>query len=252
MRYAVFSDIHGNLEAFEAVMVFFKKENLDHFIFCGDLVGYGPNPSECTEIAMQMIYNGPENNLFIKGNHDAMISGDPCMRKEWFNSNAQIAIEFAKSKLSQKHINFLKNMPERIDHDEFTIVHGSPKDPLKEYMLSDHQFNESDDCWHVSPCFIGHTHLPCSLVATVSRPAVIEPLKQHSVLEIHPGEKVMINPGAVGQPRDGDWRASCGVYDSAKRTFVLHKIQYDFKTTQEKMRKENMPAPLIARLAQGL
>jgi predicted phosphodiesterase len=243
MRYGVFSDVHGNFEALKAVLDFYRKNGVEHFICCGDIVGYGPQPLECTE-ALQ----GLKSLTAVMGNHDAAMVGKMEMR--WFNANAGWAIDFARNQMTGRAMDFIANLPEKLEKDGFSVVHGSPRKPLTEYMLNELQFADNrDKC--VSPlCFIGHSHMPIYFRDTPAGAPAADFMRSMDRLVLPKGH-VMINPGSVGQPRDGDPRASCGIYDPERGLFDHYKVFYDVGATQKRMADLKMPGMLAERLSFG-
>lgn len=244
MRYGIFSDVHGNLEAFKAVLDFYARNGIKKLFFCGDLVGYGPNPLECVKLAA-----ATKNLYLVLGNHDAAVLGK--MKVKWFNDAAAYAIEQTRFRLTGEAMEFLKHIPLRIETKDFTMVHGSPSKPLVEYLISEMQFFENMKLWKTSPCFVGHTHIPCSFSCDTNGFPHMELLRNKPKVKVDT-DKVLINPGSVGQPRDGDPRASCGIYDGFMKVFELHRIPYDIHMTQLKMRQNGMSNLLIERLGMGL
>ena len=243
MRYGVFSDVHGNYEALRAVLDFFRKNGVTEHICCGDLVGYGPQPLECVEAAASL-----KKLHMVIGNHDGALTGK--MELRWFNPNAAAALEFAREKLDGPALAFLAGLPEKIETAAFTVVHGSPRKPLTEYLLSETQFMDSASCWKTSPCFIGHSHMPLYFLSKgggLPQTDFLKPLARVSAAE----GQVMINPGSVGQPRDGDPRASCGIYDPERKVFELFRVFYDVEATQKRMGEMRLPAMLAERLSFG-
>jgi predicted phosphodiesterase len=244
MIYGVFSDVHGNYEALKAVLEFFRKNKAQRFICCGDLVGYGPQPSECVREIMAM----PDITVVL-GNHDAALTAKMDLR--WFNHNALAAIEFAGKKLSGEELAYLAALPETVKTGDFTLVHGSPRRPLTEYLLSEPQFTENLPYWETSPCFMGHSHLPVYFRVSEGSMPETDFLRPMSKVMLD-GVRYMLNPGSVGQPRDGNPRASCGLYDPQKKTFEIFRVDYDFTKTQELMKAADLPQVLIERVAFGL
>ena len=243
MRYAVFSDVHSNYEALKSSLNEMKKLEVEGYIFCGDLIGYGPQPVECAAAIRKL-----NNAHIVLGNHDAALIGKIDIK--WFNEGAAKTIEYSSKTLDGETISWLASLPERIDTPDFTVVHGSPRNTLKEYLLSESQF--FDNLQYVSNpvCFIGHSHMPmcfCKKEGNMVFSDFIKPLEK---LLLKNG-KYFINPGAVGQPRDGNPLASFGVYDSTKKTFELIRVKYDVLTVQKLMSKIGLPALLIERLAMG-
>ncbi len=244
MIYGVFSDIHGNYEALNAVLDFFRKNKAENFICCGDLVGYGPQSSECVRTVM-----GLKNISVVLGNHDAALIGR--LEMKWFNRNAVAALEFGRKTLTGAELAYLATLPEMIKAGDFTAVHGSPRAPLTEYLLSEAQFSENMRHWETSPCFIGHSHLPVYFRQSDGEaPETGFLLPMARVLLS--GVRYVLIPGSAGQPRDGNPRASCGLYDSGRNTFEVFRVDYDFAKTQSLMRDAGFPQVLIERLAFGL
>ncbi|MDO8805075.1 MAG: metallophosphoesterase family protein [Elusimicrobiota bacterium] len=242
MKYGVFSDVHGNYVALKAVLDFYKRNGVENFICCGDIVGYGPQPLECAEAL-----RGLKNLITVMGNHDAALVGK--MDLKWFNPNAAWAIEFARGKFTGQAMDFLSRLPERIETKDFTVVHGSPRKPLTEYLLSEGQFTDNAGNWTVSPCFIGHSHMP--LYFSEGENGIPETDFIKPLVKIFVKGKLMLNPGSVGQPRDGDTRAACGIYDSDKKYFELYRVFYNVETVQKMMEVLKMPGILSERLSFG-
>jgi predicted phosphodiesterase len=244
MIYGVFSDVHANYEALKAVLAFFRKNKAEHFICCGDLVGYGSQPSECVRAVM-----GLPNISIVLGNHDAALTGRIEMR--WFNRNAVEALDFARARLSGAELAYLAALPETVKTADFTLVHGSPKKPLTEYLLSEVQFTENLRYWETSPCFIGHSHMPVYFRQADGAIPETDFLLPMSKVMLS-GVRYMLNPGSVGQPRDGNPRASCGLYDSKKKIFEVFRVDYNVAKAQELMKAGGLPQMLVERLAFGL
>jgi len=394
MRYAIFTDIHANLEALEAVLARIdelgKKEPIDQIWFLGDLVGYGPNPNECIETLRA------RTDMIIAGNHDWAAVGK--LDLEDFSAAARVSAEWTAEQLTQEHREFLRNLPERLEKSECTLVHGSPYGPLWEYLTSEVLAERSFQYFNSRYCVVGHTHVPvifhqpdimaneptrlletpdpellasldeaklgenerdedtaemAAIVLTsqkarsteavhsdsengytstdiappeqsgveqkempkIPEPPVIEasssedkeneeinettavvayeiPHKTTSEDEIQNAEerlndeieellellglsqsmvrvtnemiappdgpwepqkgyRAIINPGGVGQPRDGDPRAAFMVYDSERNTFEFYRVPYAFEKTQEKIIQAGLPQYLAVRLAYG-
>jgi predicted phosphodiesterase len=244
MIYGVFSDIHGNYEALKAVLDFFRKNEVKSFICCGDLVGYGPQSSECVREVMRL-----KSARVVLGNHDAALTGRLEMR--WFNTNAVASLEFARKTMSGAELAWLADLPETLETADFTMFHGSPRKPLTEYMLSEAMFSENLSYWRVSPCFVGHSHLPVYFRQSEGEPPETDFLLPMAKVRLD-GLRYVLNPGSVGQPRDGNPRASCGLYDSGRKTFEVFRMDYDAAKTQDLMKAAGLPQVLIERLAFGL
>jgi predicted phosphodiesterase len=244
MRYLVVSDIHANIHALDAVL-----ENAGDFdkIWClGDVVGYGPNPNECIERLQEF------SHVCVAGNHDwAAIER---LDLNDFNNDAQTATLWTKEQLTDDSVAYLEGLPQKHVQDGVTFVHGSPREPVWEYILfpgiAKTQFAHFD----TAVCFVGHTHAPVIFSYYQSRkgPEVCEtsvlPIEEKIVVG---EERQIINPGSVGQPRDGDSRAAYAIFDTESREFEHFRVEYSIKQVQEAMREQDLPSRLIARLAYG-
>ena len=243
MRVAILADIHANLTAFEAVLTDVKQQGGVNDFWClGDVVGYGPDPHECIALLQKVC------KVCVAGNHDRAAAGK--IDTSEFNPQAAEANEWTSQQLTPSDAKYLSNLPLTIEKSEFTLAHGSPRDPIWEYLFSVTEAAENLEAFSTPYCFVGHTHQP--LVFTFGR------LKEGGVTRLeHESEVVLaekrliLNPGGVGQPRDGDPRASYGIYDSSIRTFTLYRVAYDIKAVQERMHEHGLPAMLIARLGMG-
>jgi len=243
MRIAVLADIHANLTAFKAVLADIERHSGVSETWClGDVVGYGPDPRECIVLAQKVC------RYCVAGNHDRAAIGK--IDTSDFNSQAAEANEWTTQQLKPEDIRYLSNLPLTVEKGEFTLAHGSPRDPIWEYLFSTNEAAENLDAFNTSYCLVGHTHQPLVFSFGRFRESTTTKLEHES--EIVLGEKrLVINPGSVGQPRDGDPRASYGIYDSTIRTFTLYRVAYDIKSVQERMRAHGLPAMLIARLEMG-
>jgi predicted phosphodiesterase len=241
VRYAILSDIHSNLTALEAVLADLEKRGNADEIWClGDTVGYGPDPHECLEIVLKRC------KLCVAGNHDLATIGK--LDTSNFNQNAARATHWTNSQLGEVEISFLAGLPLKIEKYGFTLVHGSPRAPVLEYIISIQEAEENLAYFTTDFCLIGHTHatqfFECRETCTCIRPGPGTSLK----LTDH---RYYINPGGVGQPRDGDPRASYALYDSETLTMVFHRVIYDVSAVQNRMRKAGLPLRLIERLSFG-
>jgi predicted phosphodiesterase len=244
MLYGVFSDVHSNFQAFEKVLELFKKNNVKNFICCGDIVGYGPQPAECLSALMAL-----ENLSIVLGNHDAVVCGK--MDIKWFNSVAIKAIKIVNEELSGAMLGVLASTPDFVENKEFTLVHGSPKKHLTEYLINEEQFIVNLEFWKTPVCFNGHSHLP-AYFKYLEGGILKDSLAQGQKIIMDKTARYMFNPGSVGQPRDGNPMASCGIYDSENKSFQILRVDYDREKTQKLMKDKNMPQPLIDRLRFGL
>jgi len=243
MLYAIIADIHANLAAFSAVLEDIKSRGEIEEIWClGDVVGYGPDPHECIELLKQ------HKHVCIAGNHDMGATGK--IDTHFFNPNAAAVCEWTSQQLSREDIKYLENLPTTLETGDFTLVHGSPREPIWEYMISISGAKENFSYFQSKYCLIGHSHMPLTFRKNedgVCSFAQFNP----DIRQIIGKDRMIINPGAVGQPRDGDPRASYALYDTEISTIRLHRVQYNIEATQNKMTKLNLPLPLVSRLSFG-
>ena len=242
MRALIVSDVHSNLEAFQSVISDAESRGaVDETWSLGDLVGYGPDPVAVVD----MLMDRPHQT--VAGNHDLASIGKISL--EAFNPHAAAANSWTAEQLSMKQAAFIEAQKLRLELDEFTLVHGSPRDPIWEYVISEQAavatFMSFDTYW----CLLGHSHIPF-LCRSTGDGAVFEDFPLDAPVSLT-SERTIINPGSVGQPRDGDPRASYAIYDSDSSTIVHHRVAYDIAVTQEKMRNHELPDALIERLAVG-
>ena len=242
MRILIVSDIHSNLEAFQSVLEDAdSRGGFDQMWSLGDLVGYGPDPGACIDIIRKY------EHLGVAGNHDLAAIGK--LSLEDFNPHAAAANRWTSAQLTEEQTAYLGELPLKLELEEFTVVHGSPRDPIWEYVVSVSSVAASFLHLDTCRCLVGHSHIPFLCRPTEDGVVFVEfPLDTPVALG---DERVIINPGAVGQPRDGDPRASYAVYDSEAGVVFHNRVEYDIRTTQEKMRRCGLPRFLIERLAHG-
>lgn len=245
MLIGVFSDVHGNLEALNACLARFKKEGVKHYICCGDIIGYGPDPEECVRKVSAL-----PNLKCVVGNHDAVFV-EPEI-ESLFNYDAKVALERSKTLLTEKSIRFLVGLPPILNGTNFTAVHGTLADPIKEYFTSCSQFRSNADLWQGQICFVGHTHLPFYLKGTEKRCAIFLNRKEDATVRFQDKARYVVNPGAVGKPRDKNPQSSFGIWDTNKNTFRFIRETYDLRPTLKKMKERKFPSFLIDSLALGL
>jgi diadenosine tetraphosphatase ApaH/serine/threonine PP2A family protein phosphatase len=211
-------------------------------VWClGDVVGYGPDPSECISFVREKC------SLCVAGNHDLAVAG--VIGTEDFNEDAAQAVLWSRAQLTPGEKDYLAGLPLRVEHGRFTLVHGSLRDPVWEYVWSPQGAEGSLAVLNTGFCLVGHTHIP-ALYAEGGKGAGVEEL---AVLENAAlgDRRCLLNPGAVGQPRDGDPRASFVIIDTEARTFSLLRTPYDVRGVQNRMRERGLPGRLIERLPLG-
>ncbi len=239
MRFAVLSDIHGNLEALEAVLADARAHHCTHFVCLGDIVGYNANPSECVQLIQEL------ECPVVKGNHDEQAAIDASTKG--FNELAEEAIGWTRQHLSREEKRWLTELRLTRQVRDFTIVHATLDTPRQwGYVFNDLDAIASFTYQHTSLCFFGHTHWPTAFVCDES---VRRIAPGHIV--IIPDKKYFINAGSVGQPRDRDWRAAYCIFHCDRHTVEQRRVKYDLATTQRKIREAGLPERLASRLAQG-
>ena len=240
MRFAIFSDIHANLEALEAAHADARARRCTHFVCLGDVVGYNANPREC--IARVRELGCP----VVKGNHDeeATLSAS----SERFNELAERAIQWTRDNLGDQDKEWLRSLPLQKQVHHFTIVHATLDTPGQwGYVFNTLDAVASFTYQRTAVCFFGHTHVPMVFIRGQS--GVRQERKEH--IRIEPGRKYFINVGSVGQPRDGNWRAAYCIYDIESNLVELLRVKYDLATAQKKIAEAGLPQPLAERLAIG-
>ena len=244
MRCAIIADIHANLAALKAVLVDVKQRGGVEEIWClGDIVGYGPDPHDCIELLRRT------KHICVVGNHDLAAVGQ--IDTADFNPDAVTVSEWTAEHLNSQDVRYIKNLPRVINKDDFTIVHGSPREPIWEYVLSISGARENFAYFKTQFCLLAHTHVPAAFSydeGGVCSFRQFAPEKELVLAE----ERLIINPGAVGQSRDGDPRASYAIYDSDKQRFWLYRVPYDITETQSRMVEQKLPMRLVARLSHGV
>ncbi|NWF64597.1 MAG: metallophosphoesterase family protein [Chloroflexi bacterium] len=242
MRILVMSDIHANYTALEAVLK--DAGQVDETWCLGDLVGYGPDPNAVVEEVQEI-----KNLTCLMGNHDIAIAGR--MPLETFNGDARRSLMYHEQVLSASNMEFIKSLPSKPKvRGEATMVHGSPRDPLWEYILNANTASMNFDHFNTPWCFIGHSHIQSSFTLKVDTGRVIvEQNKPDVTLQLHP--KLILNPGSVGQPRDRDPRAAYAIYDAQARTWTPKRVMYNISEVQQRIRAAGLPEKHATRIAEG-
>lgn len=240
-RILVFSDIHANLTALEAVLA--AAGEVDAFWCLGDLVGYGPDPNQCIERIRRL-----PGLVCLIGNHDAAALGQISL--DAFNTEARLSLEWARANLSQSSLQYLASLPEKVVIDQVTLVHGSPRSPVWEYILDRTTARSNFLYFETSLCFSGHTHMACAYLLNHSSPdpQLLIP-KSNEPIQIT--GRAILNPGSVGQPRDHDPRASFAFFYPEENAWELRRVEYDIASVQERIQKAQLPRRHAQRLSQG-
>ena len=239
MRIAVLSDIHSNLVALDAVLA--HLGSVDAIWQLGDVVGYGPDPDG---VVARL---GEVGAVGVRGNHDAAAVGGSEI--EWFNPDARAAIEWTRDRISPPTKAWLQALPERLIETDYTLVHGSPREPLWEYITSSPVARANLTFIETRFGLHGHTHLPIAWAEEDGR-----------IVSIAPGDgstfeqsgRALLNPGSVGQPRDGIPDSSYMVIDTERDVVTWHRVPYDIEAVQTAMQKVGLPSRLVQRLSYGI
>jgi predicted phosphodiesterase len=240
MRIAVLSDIHGNLPALEAVLAALKP--YDAVWELGDIVGYGPQPDEVVALLTA------EGATGVRGNHDSAAIG--LLDTDAFNDDARTAVEWTADRIEPRTRDWLAALPLTSTDGPFTLVHGSPRDPTWEYVYSAGVARANMPLFETAYCLVGHTHVP---LVFRQRGSKVEGVGVREGTPLALGsERLVINPGSVGQPRDGDPRASALLVDMDAASLEWHRVDYDIGQVQELMERAGLPRRLSARLQFGL
>ena len=245
MRYLIASDIHGNWEALQAVLED-AAGDYDRVLSCGDLVGYGAEPNCVVDWARERAA------VVVRGNHDKVCAGIEEM--EWFNPTAQAAVHWTRRELTAANLEYLRGLPRGpVGVESFQVLHGSPIHE-DDYLMGLHDADGLAGYLGVGVSFFGHTHVQggCLWVRrSVRRIPGADAGETRRVLELEPDLVYLINPGSVGQPRDGDPRAAYSLYDSEERVVAHCRVPYDVAAAQRKMRAVGLPERLVMRLERG-
>jgi predicted phosphodiesterase len=241
--YGIVSDVHGNQEAFSSTLAYLTGLGVNEIYCLGDLVGYGQGAAECVELVRKY------NVRCIQGNHDAQIRPprDPRMREE-----AQIALDIAMKQLTPEQMQWLQNLKhERVVDNRMVLVHGALTG-RDDYILNNEAIKVNmrilaEKYAGLNLCFFGHSHVSMVLGSGETRVNIGE----SDIIDLNPGKRYLINPGSVGQPRDGIPKASFVIYDSAASQITFVRLEYDIKLEQDRMKKAGLPDKLWQRLALG-
>lgn len=243
MRYAIFSDVHGNLQALESVAKRMDQLKVDRRICLGDVVGYGGNPNECVERVAQIA------DLTIAGNHDHAVLGTTDVG--YFNSNAQAAVFWTREILRERSREFLGDLPLVAGEGYLFFVHGSPREPERwHYVLSTPEADLNFEYFDTDLCLIGHSHRPFLATKRGEDQCTVRALNEDRIL-IEEGSRYIVNEGSVGQPRDGDPRACFLILDAEERSAKIERVPYDIAGAQRAILEAGLPPALADRLRYG-
>jgi predicted phosphodiesterase len=242
MAIVVLADVHANLVALDAVLADAgQRGEISELWVLGDLIGYGPRPNECIERIREFEHKA------VAGNHEHAAVGK--ITTEEFNPYAAAAAEWTAETLTKESREYIEALPELIQLDEFTMVHGTIRDPIWEYLITHEAVVEQLARQTTTYSLIGHTHIP-TIVQEEESGAPMMRLPDGAVVPLNQ-QRLILNPGSAGQPRDGDSRACYAFVDMEERTFSHVRVEYDIRETQRQMKGEGLPQYLIERLAKG-
>lgn len=241
MRYGIFSDIHGNLEAFQEVINAYKNEKIDQYLCIGDIVGYGADPNECIDKIRQL------KALTVAGNHDW--AAVELTDITYFNPVAEQAVLWTRKRLSEEEKYFLRSLKLVYENADLILVHGTLNKPEQFNYLMDVELAEVDfDLMKKNISFIGHSHI---VGIFIEEKGAISYSAQTQI-KIDSSRKYIVNVGSVGQSRDRDNRASYCIFDTEEKEVYLKRVGYRIEKAQEKIIKAGLPPFLAARLTSGI
>lgn len=242
MLVAIVSDIHGNRQAFESVLEEVADSDCEELWCLGDLVGYGADPDICVEMAHR------HSAICLAGNHDLGVTG--ALPLELFSRGAELAARWTQETIKPETRSFLESLsPEQLD-EPVGLYHASPRDPVWEYVLSALQADLCLDAQRHRVCLIGHSHVALSFARFTGEPATGQTRSEGEEIDVSQGEW-LINPGSVGQPRDGDPRAAWLELDLDRWRATYHRTEYDIDAAAAAIRAARLPDSLAERLAFG-
>ena len=244
MRYGILGDIHGNRHALEAVLEALDRDGVDRVVSVGDVVGYGAAPAECIQMLRDV------DAVVVKGNHDAACTGE--LNDCFFNPHAQAAVRWTQTRLTAEDLEWLRGLPLTATLEHCHVAHGTYADPeLFNYVLTTQDADPSLDLMRRRVCFVGHTHVPVSMLRLVD-----DPLRTgntyDSEVDLSDTHRALINVGSVGQPRDEDSRTGYTLYDSERQRAWMRRLPYDIEAEATRIRLAGLPAVLAERLFLGL
>jgi predicted phosphodiesterase len=246
MRYLVLTDIHANLEALTSCLADADARGFDAAVVLGDIVGYGPDPNAVIERVMDL-----KPAAIVRGNHDKVALG--MSQADGFHAAARAAASWMLDSLTPAHREWLAALPmgPLSVAEELEICHGSPQDE-DAYIFEELEARYAFARMRQQVCFYGHTHFAVVFRLTDESLDVLGPVPGvDTIVHVEAGARYLINPGAVGQPRDGDPRAAYAIYDTELAQIDLIRVDYAIEVTQEKMRRADLPEPLVRRLSAG-
>ena len=244
MKYGILGDIHGNLSALEIALAVFRDERVERLVSVGDVVGYGAAPRECIARLRDL------DVVVVKGNHDAACTGEIDIR--YFNNYARDAVQWTQSVLSDDELAWLRSLPLVTHLEHCSVAHGTYHKPeLYDYIQSTTDADPSLDEMILPVCFVGHTHVPVTLLRLKDDPLrtayTVDP-----EIDLAESAKALVNVGSVGQPRDEDPRTAFALYDSREDRVSIRRAAYDIDAEARRIRAAGLPNVLADRLFLGV
>ena len=246
MRIGILGDIHSNLDALQAVVEALQSQGVDYWVQVGDIVGYGAEPRECIRLVREL------NCTVCIGNHDAAVVG--LLSTDFFNPYARQAVEWTRDQLDTEELDFLRQLPLVVERERFTVVHGTLHLPDQfGYVMSVVEAKDSMRTQQTDVCFVGHSHVPAIYMQESTNPDDLHVVFSPEVTaQTRDCEKVLMNVGSVGQPRDEDPRAAYAIYDTESGEAHILRVPYDIASAQRKINAADLPEVLANRLALGV
>ena len=241
MRYGIFGDIHGNLHALEAVLRAYETERIDTYLCTGDLVGYGAHPAECIQTTRDLCEH------IVAGNHDFAVCGK--LTLEFFNTYAKSAVMWTRNALAQDDLDFLSNLPLMAEVDEHvTLSHATIYDAhVFDYIQTQYDAHLSLQELHTRCGFVGHSHIPITFYL---RDGIVS-WTMDSTIDLEGCEKVLVNVGSVGQPRDENPKAAYAILDTDEGRIWIKRVDYDIEGAIKAIEDNELPRILGERLRMG-
>ena len=239
MKFGIISDIHANLEGFIAAVKYFEKNKIDRIIIIGDIIGYGPEPVECINLANEI------GQIILKGNHEEGVLKNDFLK---FKKYAKISLEWTIKEIGEK-IKEIKNWKEKEEYNDIVFFHASISDFFYKYILKINDAEEEFKLLNKKICFIGHTHIPGGFkknIKTEKTEIILTDFSGRVNLKIEEDFKYIINVGSVGFPRDGLPFSCVSIYDIDKEEFKLERIEYNYEATIKKIIEKNLPSKICS------
>jgi diadenosine tetraphosphatase ApaH/serine/threonine PP2A family protein phosphatase len=244
MRIGILGDIHGNMEALTAVVAAMRKDGVEEWVQVGDIVGYGPEPSACIDLVRDL------DCAVCLGNHDAAVLG--ILDTAYFNNFAKAAIQWTRGRLRPSDLDYLSSLQLVVKARDYTVVHGTLHMPDQfGYVVSQVEARDSLQLQDTFMCFVGHSHVPAIYLERDSDHLDLV-FQSEAHVSVTGYQRVLMNVGSVGQPRDEDPRATYAIYDTDAGTASIRRVKYDIAGVQRKIRQAGLPEMLAHRLSLGV